>query len=78
MFPNISGYFSIGNGGNPLSVRSASGVFYGSSSAPASGASEGDSKNTRFNFDASRSNGLYGDSSSVQPPASQVLIIIKI
>ena len=31
-----------------------------------------------FSFDANRANGLYGDSSSVQPPALRLLPCIKL
>ena len=42
----------------------------------AAGASGGSSR--EFNFNASKSSSIYGKSSTVQPPASQALIIIKI
>ena len=56
--------------------QSASGAFSFSSDGSQSPAS-GNYFSGTFYFDASRSNGLFGDSNTVQPSAYQTLMIIK-
>ena len=71
--PNITG--SVTEGGNQW--WSAIGAF----NLNASGSAVTHANNTRskvgFNFDASRSNSIYGNSSTVQPPALTLLPCIK-
>ena len=73
--PNITGYYSASYA---YGTRSASGALYGSSGSEASGAATPVSvSNNAFRFDASRSNGLYGDSSHVTPRNNAVKWCIK-
>ena len=73
--PNITGYYSASYA---HSTRSASGALYGSSGSETAGAgSPAGSTNNAFRFDASRSNGLYGDSSHVTPRNNAVKWCIK-
>ena len=73
--PNITGYYSASYA---YGTRSASGALYGSSGSESSGAASPVSvSNNAFRFDASRSNGLYGDSSHVTPRNNAVSWCIK-
>ena len=68
--PNITGSFQTLYPGTPIT-----GAFYESS-----GTSNGDGGNGStkgVTLDASRSNGIYGRSSTVQPPAIKVAVLIK-
>lgn len=75
--PNITGYF--GSGEQHLMI-SGSGAF-----ARVDGAKKWAGSNTTYwetdryniNFDASRSNSIYGNSSTVQPNSYVVMYIIK-
>lgn len=69
--PNITGSVNIVNGG-----ISVSGAFSGSHSNPRISTSTAGTA-TGFSFSASRSNSIYGSSSTVQPPALTMLPIIK-
>jgi hypothetical protein len=69
--PNISG--SI-----PFDLWGASwvtGAFYDAGGA--TGATGGTDNNRYANFSASRSNAIYGRSTTVQPPAQDVIFLIK-
>lgn len=69
--PNIEGGLSIGalcqNGSGAIRVKS-SGVLRASTDA---------SNSSGFNFNASKSNNIYGKSTTVQPPAIAVNLFIK-
>lgn len=66
--PNITGTFRGRNAFNdgPVSYTGAFGVVYSGSTTGASGAG---SSPYYFDFDASRSSTIYGNSTTVQPPA---------
>lgn len=68
--PNIKGT----HGGNDINGRTSSGAFY---DAGNSGSGSGSGSGWLSGFDASRSNAIYGNSNTVQPPAIQVPFIIK-
>lgn len=71
--PNITGNFN----GNQLYDIHADGYGafrVGGSSSRVTPASSGDDSQTGFNFDASRSSSIYGNSTTVQPPAYVVNI----
>ena len=73
--PNIIGYYSASYAHG---TRSASGAFYASSGSENAGAGNPvSSPKNAFRFDASRSNGLYGDSSHVTPRNNAVKWCIK-
>ena len=66
-----------------LTPNNNDGVFYNNGKDKQyTGYSGGDSitrsSDGRLRFDASRYNGLYGDSTTIQPAAFQLLMIIKI
>ena len=69
--PNITGSY-LGDNEQGLNTT---GAFY-SSSASGSGC-KNDNACVKMNFDASRSNSIYGKSSTVQPPALTTMVIIK-
>lgn len=73
--PNITGTLSTFTSGTDLRT----GAFSGSKSQAESyvGASAWSGYVISPSFDASKSNAIYGKSSTVQPPALQTLIIIK-
>ena len=73
--PNITGNFRP-YGESSVTVN---GAFYViSSTEPGWGTSSGiDNDNALFDFDASRSNSIYGNSTTVQPPSVSMLYIIK-
>ena len=73
--PNITGYFESKYTGRTDAV-SSSGALYSSSSSY-QGSHEKYGTATRINFDASRSNSIYGASSTVQPPALTVRFLIR-
>lgn len=82
--PNITGTVkpvgAAGKVGLSYDSSSVSGAFYKTSmnlqdQADGVGSS---SNEFAFSFGADRSNGLYGDSNTVQPASCQLLIIIKI
>ena len=87
--PNISGSFSpearTNTSGGAVStnyttdtIGSINGGVYGAFSFNnGSSVITGTGVKTGFTFNASSSNSLYKDSSSIQPEANQVLIIIK-
>ena len=57
-----------------IAIRSAWGAFYASGWGTCVGRREGVSGSTQLNFDASRVNSIYGNSTTVQPPAYVVNI----
>ena len=63
--PNITGTFRGGNAGSPA----ASGAFVVDSSVGGNGWDGTANMRTTWSFDASRSSSVYGNSSTVQPPA---------
>ena len=74
--PNITGAArpALRNGGYPLMVDSATGAFYKRNENGYMATSQGQNTNSSYtgiwiNLDASRSNPIYGRSSTVQPPA---------
>lgn len=73
--PNIEGTLAYYTG----SKNTKTGAFSGSTVTAESyaGAVQWPGYATTPNFDASKSNAIYGKSSTVQPPALQTLIIIK-
>lgn len=71
--PEISGAFgAIRTDGN----KTVSGCFYANGSS-AMGAGDGGNSNTKIGFKASISSRIYGASSTVQPPALQLIPQIK-
>ena len=76
--PNITGYFNPYAESNVLNVP-AGGSFYwiGSSQLGWGSATPRDEDNALIGFDASRSSSIYGNSTTVQPPALTCLICIK-
>lgn len=70
--PNITGAVPNFWCGGPTSANGAF-ALAGSGSGYGGGSSSG----RGFNFDASRSNGIYGSSNTVQPPSQTVHICIK-
>lgn len=80
--PNITGATASSSGNYGVMVQtgfSGSGAFYGNSQQfPAWLASGGDRQGlSSLSFDASRSNTIYGNSTTVQPPALTMLYCIK-
>ena len=74
--PNITGYIGVAIG----DWNGAGGAFYNSGTAGTSktvGASLGETHTSSKIFDASRSSGIYGKSSTVQPASFTVNYIIK-
>ena len=69
--PNITGQF---NNSDVLSSPWANGAFYleGSGQSKEGGGASGDRQ--YLAFDASRSNSIYGNSTTVQPPATKMLL----
>lgn len=74
--PNITGSArpALRNGGYPLIVDNANGAFYKNNENGYMAASQGQNTNSSYtgtwiHLDASRSNPIYGRSSTVQPPA---------
>ena len=74
--PNITGTFDAYELTGDQNNYRATGCFYGSTSGWAGGAGA-DDKSVVIHFDASRSNSIYGNSTTVQPPALTLLPIIK-
>ena len=72
--PNITG--RIEGQGDRTSFQSASGAFYKSGVISGSGAAQkpDDSCQIAVEFNASRSNSIYGNSDTVQPPATQMYL----
>ncbi len=80
--PNITGKFSAGQTSDGVAtIFAASGAFYGSNSSKDYGNTENtggsSATNKVFNFNASRSNTLFGASKTVQPPSQIVHICIR-
>lgn len=77
--PNITGSFGTktGNHGSSFGLQDFNGCMYGSGSASGFVDSVGSYANKFANFDASRSNSIYGKSNTVQPPAISVNYIIR-
>ena len=73
--PNITGRFN--NNGNSRGGGAADGAFYIISQAGVFSNSSGASDGGTYGFDASRSNSIYGSSTTVQPPALQLIPQIK-
>ena len=71
--PNITASVSFGDG---LELKTLSGAFYnaGSGSNPTA---KGDGTPSNLGFDASRSNSIYGNSTTVQPPAIKVRVYTR-
>ena len=74
--PDITGTVKIGS--YPLMTSDHKGAFYAASQGNADTHGQNTSKGAlALGFSASNSNGIYGNSSTVQVPASYTLIIIK-
>lgn len=73
--PNIKGALSTYKGGTDTKTGAFSGS--GSRAEPYIGGTQWNGYAITPSFDASKSNAIYGKSSTVQPPALQTLIIIK-
>lgn len=75
--PNLSGMFWAYTVG--WTNASGNGAFYGASAASGTPGNRGGEGGTacRWGYDASRSNKIYGGSTTVQPPAITVNIFIK-
>lgn len=70
--PNITGGF---NAHGAVAIKELSGAFYGQGPTAGGASSYGDNHElTHYFFDASRSNTIYGSSTTVQPPAELVFI----
>lgn len=77
--PNITGV-GMRVSGEIFNNVGCSGAIYASGSATGGGGENGDrgfSHSGGFNFDASRSNALYGASSTVQPPSIKVRVYTR-
>ena len=78
--PNVTGMFKNGYNYYTISVGESMGALYATTKTSAmlnSGSgSRSDSLNT-LDFDASRSNSIYGASSTVQPPAISLIPVIR-
>ena len=78
--PNITGGISIHGSGTGTNLQSATGSFAGvgvRSTYYGGVQTEGASSYDGFDLEASLSNSIYGNSSTVQPPALTCLICIK-
>lgn len=79
--PNITGSFAVrmNSSGYFASIAGASGTFSGSGEAGHNATSSGTQAGTNRNFifDASAGNSIYGNSTTVQPPALTMRYIIK-
>lgn len=73
--PNITGSFSVTNGRS--GVSSASGAFETFGSIHAGSHSDYTTAKQGCNFDASKSNPIYKDGSTVQPPAIKVRVVTR-
>lgn len=71
--PNITGTFNNEMGRNP----GYSGAFYGGGSVSNDSAVNDGESDSQTRFDASRSNSIYGASSTVQPPAIKVRVYTR-
>lgn len=72
--PNITGSFTNENNG----TVGATGAFYKTSGDRKDGRSGNDNYNDWYYFDASRSNSIYGNSTTVQPQTIKVLYYIVV
>lgn len=77
--PNITGYFNSDMNGSAWLGFFANGVFYGTNQPSnggkaASTSAMSGSRYSTVNFDASRSSAIYGASTTVQPPATQMYL----
>ena len=79
--PNITGQIDTGTNSALFYAKSTSGAFVNLGSTNldygASGTVDTNDRAARVQFNASRSNGLYGDSNTVQPKSLTVRAIIK-
>lgn len=79
--PNITGAITSGGGSSNLRPLSGTGAFYGSGGGSGYGQngpwSSGSYTSAYPRFDASRSNNVYGNSTTVQPPALALIPQIK-
>lgn len=76
--PNILGAFSEGWNDGTEATNSLSGAVYAKSQSMRLRSADGIGNwNRRLSFDASRSSGIYGASTTVQPPALQLIPQIK-
>lgn len=81
--PNIIGSVcyeknGYGTGKNVYTQTGPFSVSVNEKGAAESGGNAGDGSNAQINFDASRSNPIYGVAATVQPPALRALACIKI
>ena len=76
--PNILGAFSEGWNDGTEATNSLSGAVYAKSQSMRLRSADGIGNwNRRLSFDASRSSGIYGASTTVQPPALQLILQIR-
>lgn len=82
--PNIKGFLSdneneslLGPENSPLIENGAFGVTYGPTLASISNSGPAQYSTKSITFDASKSNSIYGNSNTVQPPAACVRFMIK-
>ena len=76
--PNIIGKFNAQNNCTSGKFQTvATGAFYNNNPYPGNINSGVGDSSTGYSFDASRSNSIYGKSSTVQPPALVLLPQIK-
>ena len=75
--PNITGYFADYYNTKNANYTKVSGCFDRESGVATTGGSGATSGQNAICFDASKSNAIYGNSDTVQPPALTMLYIIK-
>lgn len=72
--PNITGYFSNNGDGR---FENSSGSFTNNTSVTRSHSGNNANEGRGFDFSASKSSSLYGQYSTVKPPAMSALVLIK-
>lgn len=72
--PNITGYFSNNGDGR---FENSRGSFTNNASVTPSHSGSNANEGRGFDFSASKSSSLYGQSSTVNPPAMSALVLIK-
>ena len=77
--PNVLGSAILGSPGRYLSLGATSGAIsaINSGATGGSGSSASASSNCTLSFNAKKSNVIYGNSDTVQPPAIQLIPQIK-
>lgn len=75
--PNITGKSHAGKGGSGFDYETEGGAFRLESSSSSNSGEGNKWQGSIENFDASRCSSIYGNSTTVQPPAVKVMFIIK-